>query len=58
MHLLNYCICLRILDTGWLMLKTKSVTKGLEVKFEVTSIVADNTWVIAEPGPVADDLSK
>ena len=55
MHMLEYCACLRILDTGWLTLQTICFTEGLEVKFKFTSVVVDNvlaTRVSTKPGPV------
>ena len=55
MHSLEYCVRLRILDTGWLPLLTICITEGLEVKFKFTFVVVDNvltTWVSTKPGLV------
>jgi hypothetical protein len=45
MHLLEYCICLWVFDTGWLMLQIIWITVDLKVKFEFTSIVMDSILI-------------
>ena len=42
MHMLMYCICLWVLDTGWLMLWLIWVSTGREVKHKFTSILLKN----------------
>ena len=42
MHMLQYCICLWVLDTGLLTLNAICITHTFEMKCEFTSIVIDN----------------
>ena len=39
MNMLQYSIPLWVLDTGWLMLYAICIAWGIEVEFELTSIV-------------------
>jgi hypothetical protein len=51
--MLNYSICLWVLDTGRLMLYPICIAWGSEVKFKFASIVVyymSTTWISAKPG--------
>ena len=66
MHSLEYCIRLRILDTGWLTFQTVCFTEGLKVKLKFTLLSTIyclhgyllNQVLFANVLTVADDLSK